>query len=117
MRVRGLRPRRARVDPRQPAEWATSDRNGMIGQQVKLKWQYDWNGNTLKNKRILIHEDELDKPQRQLGNLVLPADPVPIHNPRVEQYLIDEEIRRVDMDGVQRIDMSGNQRIASNLQD
>ncbi len=115
--MRRYHPRRTRTNPRNPEEWGTSDRGGMVGNHNKMVWQWDWRGNALVNTRVLIHEDELDKPQRQLGNLVLPADPVPIMNPRVEQYFIDEEIQRVDMDGVQRIDMSGIPRIASNLQD
>ena len=109
-------PRRTHVDPANPMAWATSDQNGMIGQHNKMKWQHDWRGNKIVNLRVLVHEDELDKPQRQLGNLSLPPDPVPIRNARPENYSIDETTDRVTMGGVQRHDMSGNLRILSNVQ-
>lgn len=83
-------PRRARTDPRDPRAWASSDRNGMVGNHKDMVWQYDWAGTELINKRILIHRDEYDIPQRQLGTIVLPPDPIPIPNARPEQYLIDE---------------------------
>ena len=83
-------PRRARTDPRSPRAWATSDRNGHISNHENLCWQFDWAGTGLVNKRILVSEDELDKPQRQLGTLIIPPDPVAIRNARPEQYYIDE---------------------------
>lgn len=84
-------PRRAQVDPTSPEAWGTSDRNGMIGNHVKMRWQYDWRGPRMVNTRILIHEDELDEPQRQLGSpAILGPDPMPIANARPENYAIDE---------------------------
>lgn len=84
-------PRRAEVDPTAPRAWGTSDRNGMIGQHNRMQWQYDWAGFELINQRILVHEDELDVPQRQLGSIIIPPDPLPIPNARPEQYAMDEE--------------------------
>ena len=83
-------PRRARTDPRSPRAWATSDRNGMISNHENLCWQFEWAGTQLINKHILVSEDELDIPQRQLGTIIIPPDPVPIMNARPEQYYIDE---------------------------
>lgn len=83
-------PRRARTNPNSPRAWGTSDRNGMINNHNKLVWQWDWAGQTMVNKRILVSQDELDQPQRQLGTIVLPPDPVPILNARIEPYAIDE---------------------------
>lgn len=83
-------PRRAATDPSSPAAWATSDRSGLIGNHRNLQWQFDYAGAKLINKRILVHDDELDVPQRQLGTIVLPPDPMPIRNARPEQYNIDE---------------------------
>lgn len=83
-------PRRARTNPNSPRAWGTSDRNGMISNHQNLVWQWDWAGRTMINKRVLVSPDELDKPQRQLGTIVLPPDPVPILNARVEPYAIDE---------------------------
>lgn len=83
-------PRRARTNPNSPRAWGTSDRNGMINNHQNLVWQWDWAGQTMINKRILVNPDELDKPQRQLGTIVLSPDPLPVMNARVEPYAIDE---------------------------
>lgn len=83
-------PKRARTNPGSPRAWGTSDRNGMINNHKNLVWQWDWAGTSLINKKILVSPDELDVPQRQLGTIVLPPDPVPIQNARVEPYAIDE---------------------------
>ena len=114
-----VHPRRARVNPSSPRAWGTSDRNGMIGNHENMSWQYDWAGTELINKRILIHQDELDKPQRQLGTIILEPDPVPIMNARPEQYDIDEwpVSTRYTMDGHVRVIMQRGpdplERIAS----
>jgi hypothetical protein len=50
----------------------------------------DWAGVQLINKRILVCPKCLDKPQQQLRAIVLPADPVPIRNPRPEPFEDDE---------------------------
>lgn len=98
-------PRRTRTDPTSPRAWGTSDRNGHIGQHQDMVWQYDWAGTQLINKRILIHKDELDQPQRQLGTIILPPDPLPVMNARPEPYLIDEVpvSTRTTVDGRTRV--------------
>ncbi len=83
-------PRRARTDPTAPEAWGTSDRSGFIGNQKNLRWQYQWSGTQLINTRVLVYEDEYDEPQRQLGTIILPPDPVSIPNTRPEIYPIDE---------------------------
>ena len=109
-------PRRARTDASDPRAWATSDRNGMISNHENLRWQFDWRGQRLVNLRILVSEDELDEPQRQLGTIILPPDPPPIFNARPEQYAIDEETIRYQQDGQARYLMDGTRRIESNSQ-
>ncbi len=84
-------PRRAATDATSPRAWATSDRNGMISNHENMKWQFEWRGTGLSNTRILVSEDELDVPQRQLGAIILPVDPPPVMNARPEPYAIDEE--------------------------
>jgi hypothetical protein len=61
---------------------------------VNLRWQYDWAGASLINKRILVCNTCYDEPQQQLRAIIIPADPVPIVNPRVEPYAWDEIDRR-----------------------
>jgi hypothetical protein len=55
-----------------------------------LQWQFDYAGAGLINKRILVCNDCNDVPQAQLRAIVLPADPVPIQNPRVQDYAAAE---------------------------
>lgn len=109
-------PKRAQVDATNPRAWATSDRDGLVGNHHKLRWQWEWSGVRIINKRILVWEDELDEPQRQLGVIILPPDPLPIINARPENYDIDEQTERVQQDGTARILMDGTPRIQSNVQ-
>lgn len=83
-------PRRARTNATSPEAWATDDKSGFVGNQRDLMWQFDWQGTQLVNKRILCFRDQLDEPQRQLGTIILPPDPVSIANARPEPYAIDE---------------------------
>lgn len=84
-------PRRARTSTSRPAAWGTSDRNGHVGNLERMVWQSDWRGSDIVNLRILVHPDELDKPQRQLGTFIVPPDPVSVMNARPEQYAIEEQ--------------------------
>jgi hypothetical protein len=94
-------PRRTFVDPMRPKAWGTDDRSGFIGNHQDLCWQHEWAGQKLINLKILTFPDHLDKPQRQLGTIVLSPDPMPVMNARPEQYYIDEQpvSTRVTMDG------------------
>ncbi len=53
-------------------------------------FQHDWRGTTLQNLYILVCEPCYDVPQEQLRAIVLPADPVPVYFPSVEQFEQDE---------------------------
>lgn len=83
-------PRMAETDPQSPRGWGTCDRCGFVANLYKLAWQYDWRGAKLDNTRILVCEYCYDNPQRQLGTVFIPPDPLPKINARVEQYDIDE---------------------------
>ena len=85
---------RARTSSRNPQAHAICDRCAFRYNHVDLRWQYDWAGASLINKRILVCETCYDVPQNQLRAIVLPADPMPIINPRVEPYAWDEIDRR-----------------------
>lgn len=109
-------PRRASVDRTSPRAWATDDRSGFVGNHNNLQWQFEWRGDKLVNTKILVFEDQLDVPQRQLGTIILPPDPPSILNARVEQYFIDEQTQRRTTDGGLRYQMDGTVRIESNSQ-
>ena len=81
---------RARVSSKSPQALAICDRCGFTYNHVDLAWQFDWGGASLINKRILVCRPCNDIPQNQLRAIVLPADPVPIMNPRTENYAAAE---------------------------
>jgi hypothetical protein len=85
---------RARTSAKDPRAFAICDRCAIWYNHHQLRWQYDWAGASLINKRILVCNTCYDEPQNQLRAIVVPADPVPIINPRVEPYAWDEIDRR-----------------------
>lgn len=81
---------RARTSPSNPRAFGVCDRCGMWYNRDTLAWQMDWRGATLQNTRVLVCGRCNDDQQQQLRAIVIPADPVPIMNPRVETYVSDE---------------------------
>ena len=77
---------KARTSRVSPQAHAICDRCGGRYNHTSLNWQYDWAGASIINKRILVCRHCLDNPQQQLRAIVLPADPIPILNPRPEQF-------------------------------
>lgn len=86
---------RARTSSRSPRAFGVCDRCGIWYNHYQLKWQFDWGGASLINKRILVCDTCYDTPQNQLRAIILPADPVPVVNPRTEAYEFDEINTRV----------------------
>jgi hypothetical protein len=78
---------RARISARNPQAAGVCDRCGRVVNHVDLRWQFDWRGASLMNTRVLVCRTCEDKPQEQLRTIVIPADPVPIMNPRVQDYV------------------------------
>ena len=81
---------RARTSPSSPQAHAICDRCGFRYNFVDLQWQYDWRGAALQNLRILVCNSCLDTPQEQLRAIVVPADPTPIVNARVQDFTVAE---------------------------
>jgi len=102
---------RARISSRNPQAAAVCDRCGTVYNHVDLSWQNDWAGATMVNKRILVCNRCLDVPQMQLRAITLPADPVPIQNPRPFDYVAAETDFRVTMNGEFLETMSGENRV------
>jgi hypothetical protein len=88
----------------------------MIRNQKDLVWQMEWQGTRLINKRILVGQDEYDRPNRQLGTIILPPDPVSILNARPEPYYIDEQTFLMAQDGQQLYAQNGQALLGDNLQ-
>jgi len=81
---------RASISSRNPRAAGQCDRCGFVYNHDRLKWQYDYAGAGLINKRILVCDPCNDVPQNQLRAIVLPADPIPINNPRTTDYYFAE---------------------------
>jgi hypothetical protein len=78
---------RARTSARRPVAQAVCDRCGIWYSHSDLVWQYDFAGVGMINKRLLVCTRTCrDKPQHQLRAIILPADPVPVRNPRTEPF-------------------------------
>ena len=77
---------RAKVDARNPRAFAVCDRCSMLYNRMDLQWQWEWVGAKLQNLQILVCQRCLDKPQEQLRARILPPDPLPVSNPRPENY-------------------------------
>lgn len=86
---------RARISARNPRAAGQCDRCGFVYNHLNLAWQYDWAGASLINKRLLVCDTCNDVPQQQLRAIVVPADPVPIQNPRTMDYVTAETNRRI----------------------
>lgn len=80
---------RFNVDRDDPSARGVCDRCGFMYQHDTLKWQFQWQGAKLQNIRVLVCDRCLDVPQEQLRTIILPQDPVPIKNPRPENYTSD----------------------------
>ncbi len=78
---------RGRVSQSNPQALAVCDRCGFTYNHVDLRWQYDWAGIQLQNRRVLVCETCYDKPQENgQRTIIIPPDPLPIMNPRPEAY-------------------------------
>ena len=77
---------RAKVNARNPEAFAICDGCGFLYQHSELRFQLQWSGNKLVNLKQLVCRRCNDIPQTQLRAIVLPADPMPVLNPRVQNY-------------------------------
>ena len=85
---------RARISSRNPQAAGICDRCGFAYTHSTLRWQFDYAGSGLINKRLLVCNSCYDVPQAQLRAIVIPADPMPIQNPRVQDYVAAEISQR-----------------------
>ena len=85
---------RATVSATNSRAFGICDRCGFLYNHYELQWQFDYRGAALLNTRILVCETCLDVPQNQLRNIIVPADPTPIMNARVQDYVTAETNNR-----------------------
>lgn len=82
---------RARTSAKAPSAFGVCDRCGQWYNLTDLVWQTDWRGTALQNLWIRVCKRTcLDVPQQQLRAIQLPADPVPVWQPRPENFFPDE---------------------------
>ena len=77
---------RAKTSSSNPQAHAICDRCGFRYNHVDLHWQYDWRGASLQNVRILVCNECTDVAQEQQRAIVVPADPMPIMQARVQDF-------------------------------
>ena len=70
------------VDPGNPEAAGICDRGGEVRKRHELKPEMEWRGNRLVANGFLVCLHHMDKPQPQDRPRILPADPVPVRNPR-----------------------------------
>ena len=77
---------RAQVHPRSPTSFGVCDRCGFLYNLQSLKFQFDYRGMQLQSTGFKVCRTCYDTPNPQRRPLILPPDPVPLRNPRVQDY-------------------------------
>jgi ribosomal protein L32 len=77
----------ARVNASSPRAFGVCDRCGRWDNRHRLLDQVEYRGQELLKTGIVVCRDCYDDPQPQLRPVILPQDPKPVVNPRVEQYV------------------------------
>lgn len=86
---------RARTSASNPRTFGVCDRCGTWYNRQDMKNQVEWRGTALLPLYIYVCSRCYDVPQANIRAIVLPADPMPIIQPRIEPFLNDETDFRV----------------------
>jgi hypothetical protein len=79
---------KARTDANYPEAYGICDRCGFLfNLNPDLHYQYDYRGPQLVNLRLRVCPRCMDKPTIWFRPLVYPADPVPVADPRLPDYV------------------------------
>ena len=79
----------AQISERSPRALGVCDRCAFLYNLDELQFQWDWQqGPRLFNLRIRVCRTCLDVPQESGRTIVLPPDPVPVVDPRPENYVL-----------------------------
>lgn len=82
---------KAQINPNAPRALGICDRCGDLHNLEALQYQYEWRGTVLMNTQLRVCDWCRDIPNEQLRAIILPPDPLPVYDPRVEPYAIDEK--------------------------
>lgn len=80
---------RFNVSMSSPRARGVCDFCGFQYQHDQLRWSMQWQGPAIQNTRFLVCDSCWDTPQEQLRTILIPPDPLPIENPRPENYVSD----------------------------
>lgn len=81
---------RALVDPQNPRAFGVCDRCRFLYNLETLVFQHEWQGNQLVNLWLRVCPRCLDKPHEFTRPPILPPDPVPVYQPRPDDYAAAE---------------------------
>lgn len=84
----------ARVDPNNPNAMAACDRCGRLFNLIDLAYQWEWGGLKLYNTHLRVCRQDLDTPFIFNRPIILPADPVPVVDPRPENMAAEDNDAR-----------------------
>lgn len=103
---------RARVSASAPQAFGRCDRCGIWYNRVDLVPETEWFGNELRpTGQIVCTRTCEDEPFPFYRPVILPPDPLPVLNPRPENFTLAETDYRVTADGDRRITEAGDPRI------
>lgn len=71
-----------------PEAQGVCDRCGFRYLLSRMQWQFDYLGNRLQNTRLIVCDRCLDVPHVMTVPVVVPPDPVPVRNPRPDDYAL-----------------------------
>lgn len=80
---------RARVSARSPEAHSVCDSCGFRYLRKQLRPRQQWAGLKLQTFNSLVCKRCWDIPQIQLRTIIIPPDPVPVRNPRPEQFTVE----------------------------
>ena len=83
----GSRSGHAITNPAHPRAFGVCDRCGFWFNLHRLKYQYEWQGVKLANTRKRVCKECMDKPNPQMKARIAPPDPVPVYDPRPENFI------------------------------
>src|SRR5216684_3325594 len=79
---------KARVSPTRPQAFGVCDRCSGWFNLVDLHYQFEWRGPRLMNIRLRVCDRCYDKPFIFNKPIIYPPDPVPVFDPRPENFTV-----------------------------
>jgi hypothetical protein len=74
-----------RIDADSPKALGICDYTGFVHNRIDLVRQMEWRGNALVWTGFYVGKTYADRPNEQLRPPILPPDPVPVREPRLQQ--------------------------------